>query len=116
AALKAAEWLRGVQNADGGWGAGGEARSSIGRTACAVFGLVSGGDAGSESVRRGLDYLLAAQDADGGWDDDGWNWQLLPGFVECRSSLDALALPLMALNAFVRRSDAGSAGKPGVQG
>ncbi|HPT26817.1 MAG TPA: hypothetical protein PLZ95_10390, partial [Bryobacteraceae bacterium] len=62
--LRGGEWLRSVQNADGGWGAGGEARSSIGRTACAVFGLVSGGDAGSESVRRGLDYLLAAQDAD----------------------------------------------------
>jgi hypothetical protein len=116
AVLRGGEWLRSVQNADGGWGGDGEAHSTVVRTACAVTGLVAGGDAGSESVRRGIDYLVGTQDAGGGWKDDGWNWQLLPGLVECRSSLDALTLPLMALSAFVSRSEAGrGAGWPGVQ-
>jgi hypothetical protein len=116
AVLRGGEWLRSVQNADGGWGRDGEAHSTVVRTACAVVGLVAGGDAGSESVRRGIDYLVGTQDADGGWKDDGWNWQLLPEFVECRSSLDALTLPLMALSAYVSRSETGrGAGWPGVQ-
>jgi squalene-hopene/tetraprenyl-beta-curcumene cyclase len=115
AVLRAGEWLRSVQNADGGWGesgelAAGEAPSSAVNTACAVAGLVAGGDAGSESVRRGIDYLVRTQGEDGTWRDDGYNWALLPGLVECRSTLDALTLPLWALNAFLKHSEAGGAG------
>ncbi len=121
AVLRAGEWLRSVQNADGGWGesaecAAGEAPSSPVRTACAVAGLVAGGDAGSESVRRGIDYLVRTQTQDGIWRDDGYNWTLLPGHVECRSSLDQLTLPMMALTAFLKHSGAGfTAGSLGIQ-
>jgi len=106
AVLRGGEWLRSVQNADGGWGAEGEAESAAVATGCAVFGLISGGDAGSESVRRGIEYLVAAQGDRGGWSGSGWNWQLLPGYVACRSSLDALTLPLMALSSYLKRSGA----------
>lgn len=121
AVLRAGEWLRSVQNADGGWGesaerAAGEAPSSAVRTACAVAGLVAGGDAGSESVRRGIDYLVRTQTQDGKWQDDGNNWMLLPGYVECRSSLDQLTLPLMALTAFLKHTGAEfTAGSLGIE-
>ena len=115
AVLRAGEWLRSVQNADGGWGesadcAAGEAPSASVRTACAVAGLVAGGDAGSESVRRGIDYLVRMQAEDGMWRDEGYVWALLPGYVECRSTLDPLTLPLMALTAFLKHSETGGAG------
>lgn len=121
AVLRAGEWLRSVQNADGGWGesgelAAGEAPSSPVRTACAVAGLVAGGDAGSESVRRGIEYLVRAQEQDGMWRDGGYNWTLLPGYVECRSNLDQLTLPLMALTSFLKHSEAGlTTGQMGIQ-
>jgi squalene-hopene/tetraprenyl-beta-curcumene cyclase len=74
--LRAGEWLRSWQNADGGWGespasvdAGEpiEAPSNPVQTAWALLGLVAGGDAASESVRRGLEYLLSTQSPDGTW-------------------------------------------------
>lgn len=105
--LRGGEWLRSVQNADGGWGSASEAESLAVRTSCAVFGLVSGGDTESESVRRGIEYLVSTQNMDGGWNGGGWNWQLLPGFVDCRSGLDALTLPLIALNCYLKRSEGG---------
>jgi squalene-hopene/tetraprenyl-beta-curcumene cyclase len=76
APLRATEWLRSAQNAAGGWGenlasaaAPGfqEAPSTVPHTAQAVLGLLAGGDNASESVRRGVEYLLGAQREDGSW-------------------------------------------------
>jgi squalene-hopene/tetraprenyl-beta-curcumene cyclase len=77
--LRATEWLRSVQNADGGWGESCQsynadefvpAASTPSQTAWAVLGLLAGGDTASESVRRGIDYLVRTQKADGSWDED----------------------------------------------
>jgi len=77
---------------------------------------VAGGDAGSESVRRGIEYLVRAQEQDGMWRDGGYNWTLLPDHVECRSNLDQLTLPLMALTSFLKHSEAGlTTGQMGIQ-
>jgi squalene-hopene/tetraprenyl-beta-curcumene cyclase len=76
AVLRAGEWLRSIQNADGGWGEDPrtfeepvfrEAASTPAHTAWALLGLIAGGDAASESVRRGFAWLAANQDADGAW-------------------------------------------------
>ena len=76
--LRAAEWLRSVQNADGGWGescasyaadAFVEAESTPSQTAWALLGLLAAGDSSSESVRLGLEWLATRQRADGGWDE-----------------------------------------------
>jgi hypothetical protein len=64
APLRAAEWLRSVQNAGGGWG---EAASSLDSTAWAVLGLLAGADTTSESVRQGVDFLLAAGPSGSPW-------------------------------------------------
>jgi squalene-hopene/tetraprenyl-beta-curcumene cyclase len=108
AVLRGGEWLRSVQNADGGWGQDEGRDSSPVLTACAVMGLVAGGDAGSESVHRGIDSIVRTQGDDGGWQDGGLNWTLLPDYAGCSSAKDSLTLPLIALNAFLRHSGAGA--------
>jgi len=85
---RAAAWLESVQRADGGWGEGcdtyfdpskrgqGEHSTSF-HTAWALLGLMSAGAIHSDSVRRGVDFLLRTQRPDGFWCDPDFN---APGF------------------------------------
>jgi squalene-hopene/tetraprenyl-beta-curcumene cyclase len=85
---RAAAWLKHVQRDDGGWGEGcdtyfepskrghGE-RSTSFHTAWALLGLMSSGEVHSDSVRRGIDFLLRTQQANGFWNDPDFN---APGF------------------------------------
>jgi squalene-hopene/tetraprenyl-beta-curcumene cyclase len=77
---RAAAWLISIQNEDGGWGEdcdsykidyrGHEAAASTAsQTAWALLGLMAAGEARHPSVARGIDYLLATQDADGLWSE-----------------------------------------------
>jgi squalene-hopene/tetraprenyl-beta-curcumene cyclase len=76
---RAAEWIRGVQNSDGGWGetcgtyddpsTRGLGPSTPSQTAWGLLALQSAGDSGSDSVARGIRWLLVRQRADGGWDE-----------------------------------------------
>jgi len=76
---QAAEWIRSVQNADGGWGetcgsyddpnTRGVGPSTPSQTAWAILGLLSAGDDRSDSVAKGIKWLLAHQKPDGGWDE-----------------------------------------------
>ncbi|MHB1513124.1 MAG: squalene--hopene cyclase [Acidiferrobacter sp.] len=80
-AIRAAvRWLNAVQRADGGWGesndsyhelasAGMSARSTAFQTAWALLALLAAGEADSESVRRGVRYLLAHREPGGLWED-----------------------------------------------
>ena len=79
AVLRAGEWLRSVQNADGGWGESCasydrqsfvSAPSTPSQTAWAVLGLLAGGDTTSESVLKGIEYLIETQREDGGWSEE----------------------------------------------
>lgn len=76
--LRAGEWLRSVQNADGGWGESCQSYnegefvgdlSTPSQTAWALMGLIASGDNYSSSVVRGIDYLVRTQRSDGGWDE-----------------------------------------------
>jgi hypothetical protein len=73
------QWLRGKQNADGGWG---ETNDSYARpelagkhedgsmaeqTAWAMLGQMAVGEGDADSVHRGAAYLLDAQNEDGFW-------------------------------------------------
>jgi squalene-hopene/tetraprenyl-beta-curcumene cyclase len=75
---RAALWLISIQNQDGGWGEeaasykldyrGHEpAPSTASQTAWALLGLMAAGQTRHAAVARGIDYLLAKQDADGLW-------------------------------------------------
>jgi squalene-hopene/tetraprenyl-beta-curcumene cyclase len=88
AVRRAVAWLSGKQNADGGWGesndsyadrhvAGGPAPSTPYQSAWALLGLLAAGEARSEPVRRGIDYLLHARRSDGLWEHPSFT---APGF------------------------------------
>src|SRR6201999_3538009 len=75
----ATEWIRMVQNADGGWGEScasyddpttrGIGPSTPSQTAWAILGLLAAGDTRSDSVAKGIKWLLKQQQADGSWDE-----------------------------------------------
>jgi len=76
---QAAEWIRTVQNADGGWGESclsydepdmrGVGPSTPSQTAWAILGLLAAGDKRSDSVAKGVRWLLEKQMENGGWDE-----------------------------------------------
>jgi squalene-hopene/tetraprenyl-beta-curcumene cyclase len=80
---QAAEWIRMVQNTDGGWGETcgtyddpnqrGIGPSTPSQTAWAVLGLLAAGDTRSDSVAKGVRWLIERQHEDGSWDE------LVPG-------------------------------------
>jgi squalene-hopene/tetraprenyl-beta-curcumene cyclase len=88
AVRRAVQWLKSVQREDGGWGesndsyldpklAGQSKASTSFQTAWALLGLMAAGDVDSESVRRGVNYLLRTQSDDHLWEDP---WFTAPGF------------------------------------
>jgi squalene-hopene/tetraprenyl-beta-curcumene cyclase len=76
---QAAEWIRMVQNADGGWGetcgsyddpnTRGVGPSTPSQTAWALLGLLAAGDDRSDSIAKGVRWLLERQRTDGGWEE-----------------------------------------------
>lgn len=75
--LKARDWLESVQHADGGWGERcntyddpvfkGQGPSTASQTAWAVMGLCAFDDPNRPSLKRGIEYLIKTQNADGSW-------------------------------------------------
>jgi squalene-hopene/tetraprenyl-beta-curcumene cyclase len=85
---RGAQWLRSVQQADGGWGESNDTyhdpelrgrgvRSNAFQTAWAILGLLAAGEVSSAAVGRGIDFLLRTQRGDGAWEDDVFT---APGF------------------------------------
>ena len=111
-----AEWLRMVQNADGGWGetcgsyddatTRGIGPSTPSQTAWAVMGLLAGGDTRSESVQRGILYLLETQRADGHWDEDQYTGTGFPRVFYLAYHLYRDYFPLIALSTYAREFSA----------
>jgi len=83
AVQQAAEWIRMVQNTDGGWGETcgtyddptqrGIGPSTPSQTAWALLGLLAAGDTRSDSVAKGVRWLIERQHKDGSWSE------LVPG-------------------------------------
>jgi len=107
-----AEWLRMVQNPDGGWGEScgsyddpttrGIGPSTPSQTAWAVMGLLAAGDTRSESVQRGILYLLEAQRPDGHWDEDEYTGTGFPRVFYLAYHLYRDYFPLIALSTYSR--------------
>jgi len=74
---KAIGWLKDIQNSDGGWGEDcntyddpslqGKGESTASQTAWALLGLMAVGETKSESVERGIQYLLRTCEGKDGW-------------------------------------------------
>jgi squalene-hopene/tetraprenyl-beta-curcumene cyclase len=111
-----AEWLRMVQNSDGGWGetcgsyddptTRGIGPSTPSQTAWAVMGLLAAGDTRSESVQRGILYLLETQRPDGHWDEDQYTGTGFPRVFYLAYHLYRDYFPLIALSTYSREFSA----------
>jgi squalene-hopene/tetraprenyl-beta-curcumene cyclase len=77
---RAANWLISIQNADGGWGEGGEsykldyrgyepAPSTASQTSWALLGLMAAGFVDHPAVAKGVQYLHSTQREHGLWDE-----------------------------------------------
>ena len=118
AVLRAGEWLRSIQNADGGWGESCasydegcfvEAPSTPSQTAWAILGLIAGGDTASESVHKGIEYLVETQLEDGSWAEELATGTGFPRVFYLHYHLYRHSFPLLALAEFLktRKSDRG---------
>ena len=106
---RANEWLRSIQNSDGGWGEScasydndvfTAARSTPSQTAWALMGLMAGGDTYSSSVRHGIEYLLETQREDGSWDERLATGTGFPKVFYLNYHYYRLYFPLLALATF----------------
>ena len=110
--IRAGEWLRSIQNADGGWGescasycdAGRkiEGESTASQTAWALLGLLASGDCRSSSVEAGARYLLDTQLPDGSWEEDNYTGTGFPGVFYLKYDLYRQYFPLLALAEYLK--------------
>jgi squalene-hopene/tetraprenyl-beta-curcumene cyclase len=107
---QAAEWIRMVQNPDGGWGetcgsyddpnTKGIGPSTPSQTAWAVMGLLAANDIRSDSVARGIAYLLKTQKKDGSWDEPWYTGTGFPRVFYLMYHLYREYFPLIALTTY----------------
>ena len=111
AVRRAVAWLQARQNADGGWGESNDsyepgraaervAASTPHHTAWALLGLLAAGEVESDAVRRGVEYLLRTQQADGLWSDPGFTAPGFPRVFYLRYHGYCAYFPLWALAAY----------------
>jgi squalene-hopene/tetraprenyl-beta-curcumene cyclase len=107
-----AEWLRMVQNPDGGWGEtcasyGDPTQRGIGpstpsQTAWAIMGLLAANDTRSDSVARGIAYLLRGQKKEGSWDEPATTGTGFPRVFYLVYTLYREYFPLIALTTYAK--------------
>lgn len=112
---RAAEWLKAKQHASGGWGESpgtyddptlrGQGDPTASQTAWALMGLMAAGETSSDAVRRGVQYLLATQKDDGGWDEPAFTGTGFPKVFYLRYHYYPIYFPLMALARYARLSE-----------
>ena len=101
------DWLESCQNEDGGWGETPESYdfptlkgvgpSTASQTAWALMGLCACGDPTRESIRRGVDWLVRTQEADGSWTEHETTGTGFPRVFYLRYDMYRLHFPLLAL-------------------
>ncbi len=106
-------WLLAHQNADGGWGETcrsyqdpslqGQGVSTVSQTAWGILGLLAAGGTAEPAVARGIDYLLAQQQADGSWSETLFTGTGFPQHFYLRYNLYYQHFPLMALGRYYQR-------------
>ncbi|MCS1407546.1 MAG: Squalene--hopene cyclase [Verrucomicrobia subdivision 3 bacterium] len=107
---KARGWLESVQNPDGGWGERcntyddpvfkGQGPSTASQTAWAVMGLCTFGDPDSNSLIRGIEYLIATQNSDGSWTEHETTGTGFPKVFYLKYDMYRNTWPLLALASY----------------
>ncbi len=109
---QAAEWLRMMQNPDGGWGetcgsyddptVKGVGPSMASQTAWGVMGLLAANDTRSDSLQRGVAYLLKTQRRDGSWDESLYTGTGFPRVFYLMYYMYRQYFPLLALTTYAK--------------
>ena len=104
---RAVAWLDSVQNDDGGFGEDirsyaepafrGRGASTPSQTAWALLAYVAAGEAESRAARRAVEWLCAAQDDNGDWEESAYTGTGFPLDFMIRYHLYRLHFPLLAL-------------------
>ena len=106
------EWIRMMQNPDGGWGetcgsyddpnTKGVGPSTASQTAWAVLGLLAASDNRSDSVARGVAWLLKNQQKDGSWKCPDFTGTGFPRVFYLKYHLYEDYFPLLALTTYAK--------------
>lgn len=106
----ASKWLIKTQQENGGWGETpasydspelrGQGPTTASQTAWAIMGLIAAGHADSETVRKGISYLLTTQESDGTWDEPEFTGTGFPRVFYLKYHLYSVYFPLMALGRY----------------
>ncbi|MGC2223918.1 MAG: squalene--hopene cyclase, partial [Methylocella sp.] len=107
-ALRAVAWLKCIQNADGGWGEGGEsyamdyagyrpAPSTPSQTAWGLLGLMAAGIVDDPAVTLGVGYLARTQAEDGFWNEERYTATGFPRVFYLRYHGYSKYFPLWAM-------------------
>ena len=112
--LHAVAWLKNKQRTDGGWGescdtyfdprkAGEGPASTSFQTAWAMLGLIAAGQVNSAAVRRGAQFLIRRQGADGLWKDECFTAPGFPTVFYLKYHGYSKYFPLWALASYLNR-------------
>jgi squalene-hopene/tetraprenyl-beta-curcumene cyclase len=103
----ARRWLESTQQPSGAWGETcasydepslkGTGEPTPSQTAWATLGLIAAGRASTEPVRRGIDYLVETQLADGSWDESSFTGTGFPRVFYLQYHYYRVYFPMMAI-------------------
>jgi squalene-hopene/tetraprenyl-beta-curcumene cyclase len=112
AMVKAADWLRSVQNGDGGFGEScrsyhdpslmGRAESTASQTAWGLLGLLTVYEPGEPAIQAAVRYLLDHQNEQGSWDEEPFTGTGFPKVFYLKYHLYRHYFPLFALARYRR--------------
>jgi squalene-hopene/tetraprenyl-beta-curcumene cyclase len=107
---EATSWLKSVQNSDGGWGETIKSywneslkaigKSTVSQTSWAILGLLCTEERRSESVERGIEFLIKNQNEDGTWDEEEFTGTGFPKVFYLRYHMYRSYFPLLALSRY----------------
>ena len=117
--VRARDWLESCQNEDGGWGETcasyedphlkGKGPSTPSQTAWALMGLIAACQEPAEvdrrAIRRGIDFLLERQAADGSWPEPQTTGTGFPRVFYLRYDMYRNSWPLLALATWQRERE-----------
>ena len=116
--VRARDWMESCQNEDGGWGETcasyddptlkGKGPSTPSQTAWALMGLIAAADLTQpaaldrRAIRRGIEFLIGRQSADGSWPEPETTGTGFPRVFYLRYDMYRNNWPLLALATFAR--------------